>query len=86
MKPKLPDLWVSFDDYGVEWSSTKKPDGADPHMTGPTHRYVPAEKAKVCIAKSAEYHWEVRVSCNDLCVLTVYKYCPYCGGKIKVKR
>lgn len=67
--PKLPKWWVSFDAFGVEWTSVKKPDNAV-EAIGPIHRYALVQKPKVCKC--------VEPFSGPLCL-----YCANCGGKVK---
>ena len=75
---KLPKVWISWR-YGYPQAS--------PSKTKESHPYAPVQKPKVCVWRddgSEEYPWHP--SCTYEAVNEAGHYCPYCGGKIKVKR
>jgi hypothetical protein len=94
-KPKrLPDVWVKFDPpYPIGVSTTR----FRPRNPGITeHRYTPAKprKAQVCVWTedfNAGPEWSLeeihRISCDSERTTGTPrgKFCPHCGGKIKVK-
>ena len=72
-----PDVWIVFNRLGE--IPDIQTDKAKAKVLFPKseslHRYTPAKPAK---AKKCK--------CAGRCISGPWKFCPYCGGKIKVKR
>ena len=91
---KLPDLWVGFR-QGTAWEVFyQKPAIKNPGVEYTTARYTPAKPAKVCRwtpHKRQPGNWilqcEGERNPTEISPYRFnYKFCPYCGGKIKVVR
>lgn len=91
-KTKLPKVWVSVDDVGVEWCSIRKPSAEDRALIGPVHQYAPVQPPRRCVwtpCMSNESDASYKdTGCGDHLsgVSERFKFCPYCGGKITVRR
>lgn len=78
---KLPKrIWVVADELG--WYASEKPRAVKNTVAA---FYTPAKSAKVCRWPSLE--GGIATGC-DAAILAhhSYKFCPYCGGKIRTKR
>lgn len=75
-KQKLPKVWVMFNVNGGAFVSAVTPPSPG-QKVGVRHRYAPVQKPKRC-----DGHPAYRQAARD----NGFKFCPYCGGKIKVKK
>jgi hypothetical protein len=87
--PKLPDVWVVFNQDGIPIACEFLGSNATRMALASDRivRYAPSEprKAQVCVWKwnpTTEF-WES--GCEMATSRPPEKFCPYCGGKIKVK-
>lgn len=87
-KPKLPNVWVVFGDSAIRGTwLTKEAAESVCLKTDVPHRYAPVLPPKVC-------RWTRRLQSELLEWATAcgyftdgrYKFCPNCGGKIKVAK
>ena len=88
-KAKLPDVWVSFDESGVEWCSIRKPGNEERefNVVGPMTRYVPYQKSKTCRWKwvpdpGGGQDGYYSTGCNSIASENYGNHCHDCGGRI----
>ena len=81
---KLPDVPIMFSTDGRPFVSAVAVPTTG-MKTGVRYRYTPAKPAKVCV-------WTERDTighdsgCGETTRQEPFSFCPYCRGKIKVKR
>ena len=91
--PKLPKVWVEFAD-GTVWAAYYHRPKSHSHIGREVEYrlYAPVQKPRVCVwtpcmsnASEASYK---DTGCGDHLsgVVDRFKFCPYCGGKIKVAK
>lgn len=79
---KLPVVWVELDE---ESDGCLVPYAVRPYASVGAVRYTPAKPVKVCRWTDDDEFWIV--GCKQFSIQgDAQTYCPYCGGKIKVKR
>ena len=86
-KPKLPKVWVEFWESGnLRAAYAIKPKG---YVN--VHQYAPIQPPRRCVltpcmSNKNDSSYKDTGCGNHLSGVVNFKFCPYCGGKIKVKR
>ena len=92
-KPKLPKVWISIDldskpcFYSSGYFFTTKRAAKEWAEEGgeTVHAYAPVQKPKVCVWSRSLKDSYIWVSGCQVLHDFMHKFCPSCGGKIRVR-